>query len=732
MEKYEGQLKNFEWNLRKKRSHHSKDKNKIFCDDILTFDIETTSAWINEHGSIIRYKKGKSGEYWNNLSAVSLCYIWQFSVNDRVFYGRELTDFLQLLEDLPKEAVCIIWVHNLSFEFHFLQNIFEGMQIFARQPHKPMKMECDEFPQIEWRCSYMLTRLSLETWGKSLGVLKRTGDLDYRKIRTPLTPLTDKELGYCERDCIVVYNGIKDYLKRYETQFDIPLTQTGTVRREVKKLLLSDHDYHKYIKKLVPRDAKQYKMLQNIFAGGYTHANRLHAGVIQEGIIQHYDFASHYPTMMCAFKYPSSPWAYIGNKMPRESSFEDNAFIMHLRFTRIQCKTFNTYIQEVKAACGRCPRAADCKDCRNCKWSKVLRDNGRIIRAFSLDIWVTEQDYLTIKETYTWDKMQCLGVYKSRKAYLPKAFVEYILELYGNKTTLKDVTDAEQPGAPDLYMQSKQYLNGLFGMSVTALIQSDVVFSNETKEWEIMKLTEDAVNERLKDLKAWTPRERRYFLSYSWGCWVTAYARRMLWKCVLHPGNGLTEQDVLYCDTDSIFILGEADFNWYNNMIVDKLDAAMEFHGLDKDLTRPKDPKKKPRQLGIFDREKDCRRFITLGAKRYLEEREDGKLYLTISGINKGAVYCLDGNMENFRDGFIFDKDHGAVKKSMLTYIYGQQKLIWPDGYKSSDKYGINLRPNGYHLHMTTDYKKLINYVDPAGLPDAFLNHLRGRFTIGS
>ena len=724
MERYKGQIKNYKWNIRKKRSHHGKEHNQAFCDDVLTFDIETTSAWINEHGNIIRYRPGRSGDYWNDLEAVTLCYIWQFSVNDKVYYGRELWEFYDLLRDLPADVNYIIWVHNLSFEFHFLQNIFEKMEVFARQPHKPMKMAAEDFPHIEWRCSYMLTRLSLDNWGKSLGVHKLTGWLDYRKIRTPLTQLTERELAYAERDCIVVYIGILDYLKRYKNQWDIPLTQTGTVRREVKRMLLSDARYHKRIKKLVPRNAKQYKMLQQIFAGGYTHANRLHAGVVQEGHIEHYDFTSHYPTMLIAHKYPCSPWAYIGKKFPKQYNPEDNAYIFHVKFTRIQSTKYNTYIQTIKAAIQSCPyRSADCR----CKWRSPKYDNGRLIRAYQVEIWLTEQDFETIKESYIWDSMEMLGVWKSRKDYLPKDFIEYILELYGNKTSLKDVTEEEQPGAPALYGQSKQYINSLFGMAVTSLIQSDVCYNQVDKSWRIAALNEDMVNQRLEELRRWNPRERRYFLSYSWGCWCTAYARRMLWVNLLKY-----DSRVLYADTDSLFVLGKCDFTEYNDFITNKLQEALEHYDLDVELMRPKDPKERKRQLGIFLPEENCIQFLTLGAKRYVERREDGKLYLTVSGINKEAVYCLKDDILNFADGFVFDKDFGSVHKSLLTYVYEQQPLIWPDGYRSDCQYGINMRPNGYHLHMTDEYKNLIRYnkLDPVALPGKFKNHMRGRFTL--
>ena len=43
------------------RTHN---KSQTFCNDILTFDIETTSAWI-ENDEIIGYEEGHSNEYWN-------------------------------------------------------------------------------------------------------------------------------------------------------------------------------------------------------------------------------------------------------------------------------------------------------------------------------------------------------------------------------------------------------------------------------------------------------------------------------------------------------------------------------------------------------------------------------------------------------------------------------------------------------------------------------------------
>lgn len=703
MIEYFSQLKNFNYDIETVKSHKkNKDgKYKIekYSNDIFTFDIECTSAWI-ENGKIIGYRKGEENEYWNDLIPIALCYIWQFSVNGEVYYGRELTDFLKVLSDLPSDVKIIIWVHNLSYEFQFLCNILTWKDVFARTPHKPMKCTSNEYPNIEFRCSYMLTRLSLDSWGKQLGVSKMTGDLDYDVIRTPKTVLTDKEMKYCEQDCKVVDAGIRYYLKKYKKQRKIPLTQTGTVRKEVKDILTADKQYVRMIKKLVPDRPSEYARLQQIFAGGYTHANQMYAGKLINELIEHYDFASSYPTVMIAEKYPMTKWYYNGINEIDENKFDDMAFIFYLKFYNIESVSFNTYIQSSKVT-----------------GKKMDFDNGRVIRAEYLEMYVTEQDYITICNNYTWDKMEVVRVWQCKKDYLPRPFLEYILQLYANKTELKDVQ-----GMEDLYLQSKQYINSMFGMCVTALIQSDVDFANG--EWNIKPLTEEDVLKKLIKLSDYHDREKHYFLSYSWGCWVTAYARRNLWKCIEH-----CDHDVLYCDTDSIFVRGKQDFSWYNNEITEKLRKACEIRELDFEKTRPYTPKGKQKPLGVFDKEDDCSQFKTLGAKRYVERRvSDNKLHLTVSGINKGAVDLLNDDINNFADGFDFNKDADCVTKKLLTYLDDIPDCVYPDGYKSTYKHGINMRNAGYVLSMTDEYKNLIHYMeyDIEDVPEQLINHLRG------
>lgn len=724
---YDGQLKNYGF-----ATELVMKKGKAICksNSIMVLDIEVTSAWLSD-GEVIGYETGHDAEYWNSKTPLALPYIWQFSCDGQVYYGREWSDFKKLLDDIPTILECTIWVHNLSYEFQFLSNLVHWKEIFARNKHKPIKAVPVEYPNITFRCSYFLTRLSLATWGEQLGVLKMVGDLDYEPIRTPFTPLTEKELGYCEQDCLIVEAGIKQYLKKYHRQDDIPLTQTGTVRLEAKNRLFRTRGYNSFIKKLIPRNAREYKMLQRIFSGGYVHANYWYSGLTIRGLIEHYDFASAYPKEIVCEKFPMAPWVYTGkHKMPPDERFEDFAYIAHVRIRRLTSISFNTYIQRSKCY-------IENSDDPNDEFNHNQFDNGRVRQAHLLEMWITEQDWLTIKNNYEWESIEVLKLYESRKEYLPRALVEYVLELYANKTELKGVE-----GQEELYMQSKQYINSIFGMMVTAIVQADVELEGD--EWRVNRLTAEYVDQKLESMRG--VRERKYFLSYSWGCWVTAYARRDLWKCIEYADG-----DVLYCDTDSIFVLGHHDYSWYNKEVKEKITKACIAQGLPIDKTHPKTPKGVEKPLGVFEKEEDCVEFRTLGAKRYIERRADGKLYLTVSGINKDAVAMLHNDIDNFVDGFNFDKDsldasgeitsynkktdrdEPCVKKKLSTYINDMPPVVYPDGYISVLTHGINMRRTGYELSMTDEYKDLIRYGEKSAddLPEQFEVNMRGRFKLG-
>lgn len=84
---------------------------------------------------------------------------------------------------------------------------------------------------------------------------------------------------------------------------------------------------------------------------------------------------------------------------------------------------------------------------------------------------------------------------------------------------------------------------------------------------------------------------------------------------------------------------------------------------------------------------------------------------MTISGVSKKAVSALDGDINNFRDGFVFDKDHPDMHKSEVTYIDNMPDAVYPDGYVSHLRHGVNMRPTSYELstpNVYNDFEKVL------------------------
>lgn len=701
MERYAGELINYPFTVRVQTSHKKgeSDKRRIYCEDIFTFDIETTSFFYESDKKPFLYEKGNDPEYWAGVYAGAVPYIWQFGVNGKYYYGRDLQDFYHLLGDFPPDMHIRIAVHNLSFEWHFLDQL-TWVKIFAKTAHKPITASCLEFPNIQFYCTLSLENRSLEGWGKDLGIPKLVGFLDYNRMRTPYTPLTDDEMAYAERDLEVMYVGIKKELEVYSSVWKLPLTATGKIRKICKDLLLTDKEYVSYIKKLVPENPYQYQTSMAVFNGGYTHANKR---FVNQTIYNkdgkhggHYDYTSSYPFEMVCAKMPCTRWHYLYQTMPEKEKFKDHAYKMHLIFKGIRSELWNNYIAS-----------------SHCEAVNPVLDNGRIVSADRLEIWCTELDYEVIEKAYTWKELQVVEMWEAGKDYLPIKFVEYILELFASKTELRGIND-------DLAKLRKGYLNSTFGMCCTALLQSDVVWDHENEEWSLKRITRKQVEEHLAKIRMF--RDKRYFLNYDWGVWIANGARCRLWNDLIIP----YDKHVMYADTDSIFTDIYIDFSDYNKYIDERLKKVCDERGLDFEKTRPKNKNGKQSFLGRLTEEERFLTFRTLGAKRYLERwASDGELHLTCAGINKEAVSCLNNSEENFKNGIVFDKDSDDVSKLLHTYFDKQPDIVFPDGYVSHQRRGVNLRPNGYRLTMDPSFDDIVKRIMSGRTNENYEKHLR-------
>lgn len=649
--------------------------------EILTLDIETTSIW-EINGRITSYKGRYSEKQYNNAKSKAFCYIWQFGIDDTVYYGRHLSELPQFLQKVKKACnglSPIIWVHNLSYEFQFIREHLEKIApitVFARSVRKPIKFDWDIF---EFRCTYMLTRKSLETWGKELECAKMVGDLDYNILRTPKTPLTDKEKGYCERDCIVVCYGIKDFLNLYKFQHAIPLTQTGRVRRVVKNFTKNDYKYLRKITRMQPSTENEYKLLRAAFMGGSTGTCYLNAGKVLHHVGS-FDLSSDYPSQIVRQKYPMQKFMEVSAK--KKTNFEKYAYIFVLKMENVQAKSNTHYLPSSK--------------CIALKGAKY--DNGKIISAKRCIFICTEQDYMILHDCYNFEE-KIVRLFQSKKQYLPTYFVSYVLDLYENKTKLKGVTSAEE-----LYKESKEFINALYGMMVTDFVQSEIVYNHG---WETVTPN---IQESLDECH-----EKFYKnnLPYQWGVWVTAYARHTLWTALLHIDR---QGDNVYYDTDSCKQLNKKKyvdyFNSFNLRIISDTRKALQYHQIPLEKMCPKDKKGKRHFIGIWEREKTYDSFVTQGAKRYAYQYDDKVIHCTVSGVPKNNSVALK-DLKDFKDGFIFPrdlkKDGVEISKKLVQYVDNSDWIPVIDGIAIDNKNSIVMRPTTYEMGLLEDYKKLID-----------------------
>ena len=175
-------------------------------------------------------------------------------------------------------------------------------------------------------------------------------------------------------------------------------------------------------------------------------------------------------------------------------------------------------------------------------------------------------------------------------------------------------------------------------------------------------------------------------MPYFWGVWTTSYALRNLMdlgKCIDYDNGGIW----CYSDTDSIYAVGmnKEKVRQYNQRCIDKLKAnnysAVTVEG-------------KTYYLGIAEHEGSYKEFKFTGAKRYCKRDLEGKLSITVAGVPKSGVKCLDDDINNFKPLICFD----GITTGKLQHEYNYVNEIYIDEKGNITGDNINLNPCDYIL----------------------------------
>ena len=672
-----------------------------FLDEVGTdFNIVRTNKKIEYYNIPCAFDIETTNFYDVDGRKCSIMYEWTLAINFVVMIGRTWKELEETLDDLAyyfqtnEKRRLIIYIHNQSFEFQAIRKRFRWHRVFALDKRKVAQSIRED--GIEFRCSYILSGYNLEKLGHQLTkypVNKMVGDLNYDLLRHSGTPLTDKEIGYCIGDVLVVSAYIQELIERDGNISKIPLTKTGYVRNYCRNnCYYNDKShrkgvdkYHKYrqLMNLLTIEPEEYEMLKEAFMGGFTHANPFYSrGIFHK--VTSFDYTSAYPAAMASEKFPMSKGEYvkITNKEEFNHNIENYCCLFEVSFDGIKSIfEWENYIPISK--------------CRKVKLA--TENNGRVVRAEHLEITITEQDFYIINNCYAWEDMKIGRFIRYKKAYLPTDFVKSIIKLYVDKTELKEV-DGKQAE----YAVSKENLNSCYGMTVTDICRDEIIYE-ENDEWGSEEPNiEDAINKYNKST--------RRFLFYAWGIWVTAYTRYNLFTGIFEFKN-----DYIYSDTDSLKVQNAEKhreyIEMYNEEITYKIKKALEYHGIDTNLAHPKNKKGVEKPLGVWNEEETYDKFKTLGAKRYMTEL-DGKLSLTVSGLSKEIAlkymkeHFGDKIFENFDDGLYIPQGHTG--KLTHTYIDIEMSGFLTDYLGNTAEYhelsGTHLEPADYDMSIARKY----------------------------
>lgn len=553
-------------------------------------------------------------------------------------------------------------------EFQFLKGWydFQADEVFRTEPRKVLK--CEMFDSFEFRCSYFLTNLSLDRFTRQMGIenKKLSGEIfDYSKIRYPWTPLNDYEIQYCINDVKGLAQALIKKLKADgDTVRTVPLTSTGYVRRDVKRSMESYN--RKQLADMLP-DVDLYSMLREAFRGGNTHANRWYAGDIVENVSS-IDIVSSYPAVMLTCKYPMSKFIYVPNCSIAELKrlLKTKAVIMRVAFYDLDLiDNFNG-----------CPYISRDK-CRNIIGG--VYDNGRLLRASYAETTICDIDFKIIKRQYKWTDMNPFKVMYARYDLLPAQIREQVQNYYKVKTELKGISEDDDQYI--YYCNNKAKLNSCYGMTAQDPVKDTLEFVNGEFTYSDLPVRQI--------LKA---SNKKAFLAYQWGIWVTAHARSRL-----QDGIDLAGHNFIYADTDSVKYIGELDIEKFNKKRT--LEAI-------KKGAYAYDNKGKAHYIGVYENEGYTlpNRFCTLGAKKYVLEDSNKKLHITIAGVNKKKGAIELGKIENFKEGFIF-KDAGGTESIFNDDL---DMTIEREGQQLRIRDNVVIRDSTYTLGLTAEYLDIL------------------------
>lgn len=633
-------------------------------------------------------------------SNISCVYIWQFSIGHYNFLCRDFKQVIRfvnelstLIKELHNNAYAIIFDANIKYEFSYFEGLFSDIitDIFAKSAKDICSFTL--LDNLKFQECLGVFGTSLDNLAKNYTkTKKRKGDLDYSKIRNSRTYMSRKEILYSVNDVAILSELLHTAIDMFVTKgFKIPLTQTGIVRQEVKHAMLSHRgDKERYIEsvnKLIGTKDEYVTFREFLYSGGLTHSNYKYVGIKlttndNNHAVKCKDLTSAYPWAMNNFSFPAGKLVHTTDT---RFALKHKHYILKLTFSNIRSKSTHSTISEHKCV----------------RLSNPVIDNGRVLRADTLTIWVNEIDLSNIKLIYDYDKENCYVnevYYFTESKRCPQQMLNVMNTWYIKKTNLKPLTKDSHANDPEYennckeYMRLKQLINSCYGMLVTSLYFENTVYKNG-------KIISESVS--------YDEAKQTIFNPYI-GYWVTSRVRERLIQVIAKFPDSIVQYD-----TDSLYYIPsdeiEKEFNTINDNIYSQIISVCKQTEL--------------HDLGQWDNDGEYTEFCGYGSKRYCGKHSDGTYKITFAGASKKDILreCKRLNIDVFN----------YLKDFNIDIAYSNKKgALHPlKSFECKDYYVTDYKGNT-SLQYVCGYTTIVNVQFKAHLSKQFEN-LRNTFYKG-
>lgn len=615
----------------------------------------TGGGFDSESTTITHKEQEKHGKRITEKTVVDacFCYAWQYSFNKsggHIVRRKEqiinvVKDIVETVKAVNKEngndAIFIIWCANLSHEWSFIKkDIAENLNItkcFAKSQRDVLYIQLDNC--VEFRESIGLFGHSLDDIAKnwcSKDNQKLTGQFDYDKIRTWLTPLdAETEQPYMIHDVSTLVEMHENVIKAYTQENGVcrlPYTSSGFVRLALKDAIRADADltecreiynegkkkplktnieYLKKINRHCVVDALQWTVCREYgYSGGLCGSNIDYAGKILKNVVCA-DLTSDYPAQLSHRLYPSGRLRKIIaddlDDVRRELDKQHKPYFAILKIQKMQAKTRHATFSKHKIinADGQFFTMHGTPKNLICYNGKVYKGENLVVCWNDVDIAAYKEMYNIKAATITLWAFDC---YRR----LPNWFLRTLWDGYGKKAELKN--SGIKSGVE--YDDAKRIPNSIYGVCAQRVN-------------DVFDALDDELNFKVSNEKTFKRIAGDFWLNPYIAFWCTSYARKILQDFLSKYPNAIVQYD-----TDSLYYIKskgaalEKALQEYNNDILIK----------NRRIFRGEPNPTLFDTLGQWDFDDVYTKFLGMGAKKYLKQTQDGEIKTVIAGLPKKAI----------------------------------------------------------------------------------------------